>query len=230
MNILQKIDKLKDDLSQQITQAVIDQNMHINTLCADRDEHYGPKKHNGQLLISPPPSAHIYTRNCPLTALSFNKSIGQITCTVPGKKGEIVQFPFSHLGLNSRIAIYDWLKAHAFLKPEDPWRCRECGSIAVEEQVWRDVNTEEATSTAQNRDEFYCANCDDHDWLIRESELMQEIGQWWDRAEAELWEAICGLSRVDFGTEKQFTAACKEFWDQLTTQEKIDLWNENKES
>ena len=31
MNILQKIDKLKDDLSQQITQAVIDQNVPTGT-------------------------------------------------------------------------------------------------------------------------------------------------------------------------------------------------------
>lgn len=126
----------------------------------------------------------------------------------------------------------EWTKP-AFEKveipPADPWRCRNCGSIAVEEQVWCCVNTGETTCEAQDRDEFYCGDCDTHDWLIQESELMQDVIEPWWKIETtkEDMEAITGLNMNNYSPDndyRPFYDACNVFWDAKTIEEKINIW------
>lgn len=117
------------------------------------------------------------------------------------------------------------------VEPSDPWCCEKCGSLAVQDRVWIDANTQEIAVGAQHRDESYCNDCEAHTYHIRESELMLILQKWWDAAEIRTRKAVTGIAVAGFAPEdvrEGFDYACDKFWEQLTNEEKIDKWNEHK--
>ena len=62
-------------------------------------------------------------------------------------------------------------------KEEDPntnkiviWVCNNCGSKDVEQKVWRNINTEEVTGSAEEED--YCNNCQEEVKTVTEEDFI----------------------------------------------------------
>ncbi len=57
-------------------------------------------------------------------------------------------------------------------KSPDQWRCRNCGSLAVQQRAWVNVNTGEVESFIDGgRDDYWCEACEQHGYPVRGSEL-----------------------------------------------------------
>lgn len=123
--------------------------------------------------------------------------------------------------------LYNWLEWRFSDERHNPWRCEECGSLAVQEHIWVDANTREEGTLAYNREENYCTDCNAHTYHIRENELLKNIRTWFDTASIHCLEKVSGLSAADFDDEVSFRKACSAFWEGLTTNDKIKIWNEN---
>lgn len=124
-----------------------------------------------------------------------------------------------------------WRPLKVEVVSEDPWRCKECGSLAVQDQVWIDSNTGETMLTPQDKSEYYCSDCQENIYHIHESELMKIIQQWWDAAEIRIKEAVTGIAVAAFAPEDVrdgFDYACDKFWERLTIEEKIGKWRDHK--
>lgn len=112
---------------------------------------------------------------------------------------------------------------------DNPWRCEECGSLAVQEPIWVDTNTREAYSQAYNRDENYCCNCNENTYPIRESELLQNLDEWWHGLDFRQMERITGYRQDDFAPEdgyQDFVDVCDNWWESLSIEEKTLLWSQ----
>lgn len=160
----------------------------------------------------------------------FINEKGRLLCTLNGEAGEAFDEPIEHIQTEGLLCIVEWLVEYGFIA-DDPWRCEECGSLAVQDQVWIDSNTGETMLAPQNRSEYYCGACQGNIYHIRESELMKIIQQWWDAAEVHIKEAVTGIAVAAFAPEDVrdgFDYACNKFWSRLTNEEKIEKWRDNK--
>ncbi len=114
---------------------------------------------------------------------------------------------------------------------KDPWRCEECGSKDVQQRAWVDINDEENISYDDSgRDDYYCHHCDEHNYLVLESELMKKIEEWWKQTDFETMEVITGLVQDDFDPAdgyQAFVDACEGKWNSLGVEEKIHIWHES---
>ena len=112
------------------------------------------------------------------------------------------------------------------------WRCRNCGSLAVQQRAWVNVNTNDIDSLIDGgRGDYYCETCEQHNYLVLESELMGTIADWWGQTEFKAMERITGYRQIDFSPEEGFQAfvdACHEWWNGKTNDEKISVYFENK--
>ena len=110
----------------------------------------------------------------------------------------------------------------------DPWRCRNCGSLSVQQRAWVDVNTREIDNFIDGgRDDYWCETCEKHNQLVRESELLNEADHWFENGlKPGQDEIISGLDREDYNSEEEWNAECKALWDARDNESKIDIWHE----
>jgi hypothetical protein len=111
----------------------------------------------------------------------------------------------------------------------DPWRCEECGSLDVQQQGWIDIHTGKVVNyNSCDRGDYWCEHCEEHNYPVRESYLMEETVEDWfaNHLRPDDDEVISGLERDDYVSDEEYAAACKEMWDDKTNQEKIDIWHE----
>ena len=127
---------------------------------------------------------------------------GRLLCTLNGEAGEDFNEPLEHIQIEGLLCI-------------------------VQEQIWVDTNTCEAYSQAYNRDENYCCNCNENTYSIRESELLQNLDEWWHGLDFRQMERITGYRQDDFDPEdgyQDFVDICDNWWESLSIEEKTLLW------
>ncbi len=112
--------------------------------------------------------------------------------------------------------------------PADPWRCKDCGSTAVQRRVWKDANSDEIIrNDGCDMYDYYCEKCECNGYLVEESELMRSIEKWFANhllpGDAGF---ISDLDRSDFPSDEAFETACKEKWDARDVESKIGIWHE----
>lgn len=164
----------------------------------------------------------VRTQTALLIELYIERNSPHVMCLVNDEAGNDTEVPLDRLTIESLGHIHGWLTKHEFLAEDTLWRCRRCGSSDVEEQVWIAVNTGEKRSTAQNRDEFYCSECDSHDRLTTEGELMDEIERWITKARSEDFGAC-----PESAGERVAALPEPEKWNSLTTEGKIAVWSKH---
>ena len=112
---------------------------------------------------------------------------------------------------------------------ENPFRCAECGSTDIQHVAWVDTNTYEYKDLFLSDDQDKsCEYCDEHTRQIPESELMEDIAQWWKQLDGETMEIITGLEHESYCTEPDqdiaFDKACNDHWMDLDKEQKIAIW------
>lgn len=109
----------------------------------------------------------------------------------------------------------------------DPWRCEECGSEKVYWKIWFDPNLQEIISEADDKDDYWCDECQEHTYHVRESALMRDaVDPWWVDASVEDREHITGICNAD----RAFHHLCDAWWKARTNDAKIRIWRqENNE-
>lgn len=111
---------------------------------------------------------------------------------------------------------------------EDPYRCEECGLLQVQELAWVDTNTQivQGIFPVEEQDR-YCKYCEDHTHQLKESELLDDIQNWWEQLDSDTIEVITNLEYESFITEpdsdKAFIVACNEYWNALSVEQKIEI-------
>ncbi len=112
--------------------------------------------------------------------------------------------------------------------PAKPRRCEKCGSTAVQQRVWRDVNSMEVVREDDcDRRDYYCEQCGENRYPVTESELMATIEDWFaGHLRPDDDEVISGLERDDFASDEEYAAACKAQWDTRDMESKIHVWHE----
>jgi hypothetical protein len=113
----------------------------------------------------------------------------------------------------------------------DPWRCEVCGSLEVQQQGWVDPTTGKVVSYNDcDRGDYWCDHCCEHNYIVRESELMKDIEEWWQQTDFETMEIITGLQEDDYDPadgSQAFVDACEQKWNALGVEEKIHIWYES---
>jgi hypothetical protein len=226
-----RIDAIRDEALSLIRGAVAEHKI-IGTFYKNLGEHYSHDQEPEEYSSSPIVVTH-NTDFCSYGGYEaatvyelFTDERGRLLCTLNGEAGEDFDEPLEHIQTEGLLCIVEWLVEYGFIA-DDPWRCEECGSLAVQAHVWIDSNTKEVVLGAQNRDEHHCADCDANTCQIRESELLENIQKWFDQARIHALEYASGLKCADFDNETAFRKACVEFWEALSIEDKINIWNEN---
>lgn len=113
-------------------------------------------------------------------------------------------------------------------KQADPWRCEGCGSLNVQQRSWTNPNNDEFLHYDDcDRDDYWCEDCEEHEYFVRESELMADIEEWFaNHLRPDDIEVITGLNRDYFASDEKYVAACKTKWDALDVEGKIYIWHE----
>lgn len=127
--------------------------------------------------------------------------------------------------------LFYWLEWRRSDERHDPYRCTMCGSTNVEIKVWSKIN--EGGRYGGDCEEFdhsYCNDCDDLVCIRSTSYMLSEAVQWWKACDFRQMERTTGYRQDDFSPEegyKQFVDACNNWWEALSTEEKICLWLNN---
>lgn len=112
---------------------------------------------------------------------------------------------------------------------EDPYRCADCGSLDVQELAWINRNTGKYKGivSIEERDRW-CVYCDNNTLQVKESELLEDIQNWWEQLDCQTMETITNLKHESFINEtdqdKAFGAACNKYWEDLNAEQKISFW------
>ena len=237
-----RIDTIRDEALSLIRGAVAEHKI-IGTFYKNLGEHYShdqePDEYDSSpIVVTCNPSFGSYGGYEAATVYElFTDERGRLLCTLNGEAGEDFDEPLEHIQAEGLLCIVEWLVEYGFIA-DDPWRCEECGSLAVQAHVWIDSNTKEVVLGAQNRDEHHCADCDANTCQIRESELLRNITGWWRTLEGAVKEDISGIRFEDFRTgdsddelqetDIRFSEACRMWWEKKTNVEKIRLWKDNQ--
>lgn len=230
-----RIDAIRDEALSLIRDAVAEHKV-IGTFYKNMGEHYSHDQEPEEYDSSPIVVTH-NTDFCSYGGYEaatvyelFLDGQGRLLCTLNGEAGEDFDEPLEHIQTEGLLCIVEWLVEYGFIA-DDPWRCEECGSLAVQAHVWIDSNTKEVVLGAQNRDEHYCTDCDANTYQIRQSKLMRNIDKWWHDRDFRQMERLTGFRQEDFDPENGYQAfvdACNNRWNALSTEEKIRLWNNNQ--
>ena len=135
-------------------------------------------------------------------------------------------------GWCNRCDNYVALKTIGDDSPADPWRCECCGSLNVQQRAWVNVNTAEVESFIDGgRSDYYCEDCEEHNRIERESELLRRAVGWWGNADFRVMERITRYRQLDFDPDEGYQAfvdACNEWWNEKNTDEKIAIYINNQ--
>lgn len=117
---------------------------------------------------------------------------------------------------------------------EDLWRCEECGSLHVKNKISVDVNSVESTAEGGS-EEYLCIDCENES-AVRTSVLINTIQEWWKYLEGVEKETITGIEYDTYHisdsdddlqeADRGFSAACDEWWEKKSADEKIEMWKE----
>lgn len=123
-------------------------------------------------------------------------------------------------------AINGYTQTHT---KQNPMRCRECGSIDVQYAAWLDTNTGEYRGIISGETaDLWCESCQSHTHQVTESEFLEDVNEWWEYEDALSKQEISGIELQGFCTEanpeEAFEQALKEYWDNLSTDQKIKIW------
>ena len=114
----------------------------------------------------------------------------------------------------------------------DPWRCEACGSLNIQQKAWIDPNFMEIVRFEDcDRNDYYCAECEENRYPVRESELLQQADEWWGQTDFRDMERLTRYRQLDFSPEdgcQSFVDACNEWWRTRTIEEKISIHYENR--
>lgn len=134
-----------------------------------------------------------------------------LMCTLNDESGDDWDEPLERVQIEGLIEIAEWLQRQGFV-PEDeanPCRCAECGSKDVQRKAWVYPNENnkviEFCGYNEDSEDNWCDGCEEHTCIMPEDELLREI---------EAWRQKSGY---------------QEEWDDLKAEEKIEVWNLNKE-
>lgn len=167
---------------------------------------------------------------------------GKLLATLNGEAGTDFDEPVGHIQVEGLMAIVEWLRKYGFIEAvaENPWRCEECGTLEIQRQGWIDPNTNEfiGYTGCGDKDDNWCIDCEEETKQIRESELLASIEEWWMFIEGIVKEGITGIEYDRFHTDdsdnelqnadKLFITACELWWSKKSTEEKIEIWKDNK--
>lgn len=227
-----RLNTMRDELIGLIRAAVEKEKGIIGTFYQNRGVHFQYETYTPEYMDSPIVVNHNTSYNRyggfesnTLYELFINTD-GKLLCTLNGEAGEDFIEPIEHIQVEGLITIVQWLREYGF-HTDDPWRCEECGSMDVQDQIWIDSNTGEIAIGAQDKSELYCNACETHTFHIRESELLEQIRAWFDTADIYRLEYASGLERTAFESERLFRVACLKIWNQMSVADKISVWEEN---
>lgn len=226
-----RLDTIRQEAVATITNAVAEHKI-LGTFYQNRGEHYRHDTDTEQYDSSPTVVTHNDSfgtyggyEAATVYELFFDEQ-NRLLCTLNGEAGEDFDEPIEHIQTEGLLRIVEWLVEYGFVA-DDPWRCEVCGSLAVQANIWIDANTHEVTTPAHNRSEHYCSDCDVNVYHIRQSELLQNIRRWFDTAPTHALAYLSGYRTKDYADETLFRRACLEYWETLSTDKKIEIWNEN---
>lgn len=133
--------------------------------------------------------------------------------------------------------IVDWLGEHGFISVcEDvTLYCSECGRTNTLIMAWVKPNEGKMfdSDIGGNGDEesCRCEFCEKHVELLDEAQMTEEVDSWWGKTEFKEMEGITRYRQDDFSPEdgyQDFVDACETFWNNLTLEQKIEKWRDNK--
>ncbi len=140
--------------------------------------------------------------------------------------------PIENVQTEGLIKIVEWLVGNGILPGEETWRCKKCGSTAVQEKAWVCTNTGEVESIINGgRDDYYCPDCETHGYFIQENELLTKANEWWGETDFKGMERITCYRQLDFDPDEgwqAFVDACNGWWDGKITDEKITIYLNNQ--
>lgn len=227
-----RLDSLRQEAVATITNAVAEHKV-IGTFYKNLGEHYRQDADTEEYDSSPIVVTHNDSfgtyggyEAATVYELFFDEQ-SHLRCTLNGEAGEDFDEPIEHIQTEGLLCIVEWLMEYEFVA-DDPWRCEECGSLAVQANIWVDANTHEIVTSAQNRSEHYCSDCCANVYLIRQSELLQNIRRWFDTAPTHALAYLSGYRTEDYADEALFRRACLEYWETLPVNKKITVWDESK--
>ena len=227
-----RLDSLRQEAVATITNAVAEHKV-IGTFYQNlgkryRDDSEGKEYDSSPIVVSHNSSYGTYGGYEAATVYElFLDEQSRLRCTLNGEAGEDFDEPIEHIQTEGLLCIVEWLVEYGFIA-DDPWRCEECGSLAVQANVWIDANTHEIVTPAQNRSEHYCSDCCANVCLIRQSELLRNIRRWFDTAPTHALAYLSGYRPEDYADEALFRGACLEYWETLPVNKKISVWDESK--
>ncbi|GAB6013623.1 hypothetical protein [Viscerimonas tarda] len=134
-----------------------------------------------------------------------------LMCTLNGVSGRDWDEPLERVQIEGLIEIAEWLQNQGFVPENEanPYRCAKCGSKDIQRLAWVLPNKgnlfDGYSGNNEDSEENYCENCNEHVEIMPEDELLKEIEAW----------------RQKSGYQGE--------WDGLTVEEKIEVWNLNKE-
>lgn len=227
-----RLDAIRQEAVATITNAVAEHKI-IGTFYKNLGDHYRPNEETWEYGSAPAVVTHNDSfgtyggyEAATVYELFFDER-GRLHCTLNGEAGEDFDEPIENIQTEGLLCIVEWLVEHGFVA-DDPWCCEACGSLAVQANIWIDANTHEVTTPAHNRSEHYCSDCCANVYLIRQSELLQNIRRWFDTAPTHALAYLSGYRPKDYADEALFRRACLEYWETLSINKKIAAWDESK--
>jgi hypothetical protein len=244
MNHKELANKIREELEQTIRKAVEKENNCIGTFYKNKGCRYYRSQISDEYEDSPivaihDPDINTYGGFDAATVYDLYLDIDlRLMCTLNGEGNDDWEEPIKNVQVEGLISIVEWLEANGFItvQPANPYRCADCGSINVQKMAWVRPNEDfkflDFCSEDDEEGDNWCDDCEEHCDLIPEDELLKKINKWWKKLGIYSKEEIAGLWLYDYETNEagkaEFNADCKKFWDGLTTEQKIEKWQTNK--
>ncbi len=115
--------------------------------------------------------------------------------------------------------------------PTDPWRCEQCGSTAMQQRAWVEIDSGKIVSFDDcERSDYFCPECDTNRYPVRQSELLQKACKWWVETDFKAMERLTCYRQPDYDPAdgyQTFVDTCNGWWDGKTTEEKISIYLQN---
>lgn len=156
-----------------------------------------------------------------------------LMCSQNGESGDDYDEPIEVVCLEGLIEIVKWLKRYGFLsasefEPMVPTLfCAECGSSDVNVQAWVNPNVDneymDDAGDTKDSGNNWCHKCESHARLWEHEDLLAEMKGWFVHLTCEVLEEITGNKFT--GNYEEFRTACQKYWDALSEEQQIALWN-----
>lgn len=127
--------------------------------------------------------------------------------------------------------LFYWLEWRYSDERHDPYRCCDCGSTDVEIKIWSKINEGgRPDGDCEEYERSHCNACEENVRIRPTSYMLAEAQRWWNTSDSRIMEHLTGHRQGDFdskGGSQNFVNACNNWWNALSTEEKIRLWLNN---